>query len=215
MAVLEKSKISFDERVFGVMPGRPLHLSVRPISVNEEFLDGTAIHKELEMELDFGEETAALPFIAVIPKKAIPCPAVIVISEEKGVNSSVKEWFDKGYAVFSLYYKNISENNGDFKSGISAYIAPSRRKKLSAGKVTVWAWAAIRALEYASDTDEIDESKIGVTGKGIFALSAMLAGKVAEGFNFISPVDIPKIGNAFRESYSHLFSPEFVKNQMF
>lgn len=213
MAVLEKTRDNVKERVFGVMPKRPLHLSVRPLSVNEEYLDGRAVLKELEMLLDFGGKTAALPFTAIIPKCAYPCPAVIEIRGERDIVP--QKWMQRGYAVFSIYYKNISDNNGNFKSGISAYIAPTRRKRSSAGKVCVWAWAAIRALEYASDLKEIDRDKISVAGSGIFSLSAILAGESKEGFSFVLSEDTPEIDNYLKTSSPHLFSPEFLKINSF
>ena len=215
MAVIEKNKLQFNTDIFGRMPERPLHLSVRPISVNEEFGDGFVILKEMEMELEFMNGIAKLPFSLFIPKSKEPCPAVIVINDEKGFSDKVKEWTDKGYAVLSLYYRNISENNGNFKSGISAFISPTRRKKSSAGKIAVWAWAAIRALEYAEVLDEIDKNRIGVWGKGVFGLSALVAEANCKGFSMYLPKETSKIDESFIASNPYLFSPEFLKIQFF
>lgn len=210
MTVVENCKVQFNKDVFGKMPERPLHLSVRPISVNEEYHGGDALLKQLIMDLDFGEKSGALPLTTIIPKGSTPCPAVIEIRDT--VDIYPDGWLSKGYGVFSIYYGDISENNGNFKSGLSAYIAPTRRKKSSASKIAVWSWAAIRALEYAEVLSEIDKDNIGIFGKGIFALSAILAGESDSRFKFVSADCIPQIDSDFKELNPHLFSPEFIKN---
>ena len=214
MTALETIKPSLEE-VFGKMPAPPLHLSVRPISVNCEFLDGSASLKEMEMELEFESGIARLPFTLVIPKSNLPRPAVVLISKEEGFKERAIEWVIKGYAVFSIYFKDISENNGNFKSGISTYIAPTRRKKSSAGKVAIWAWAATRALEYAEVLDEISKDKIGVVGDGILALSAVMAEGECERFSFASATSMPELTAKFVRSNPHLFSPSYSNNTCF
>jgi len=212
---IEKSRISIDESVFGIMPDRPLHLSARPLSENPSYLSGSATLRELEMELNFGNSSTSLFFLSIIPKRNSPCPAVIVIGDEKEICSYAEEWVNRGYALFFLEYKKVSENNDNFKSGISAYISPSRRKKSSAGKTAVWAWAAIRVLEYAEVLYEIDKDRIGVAGKGVFGFSVLLANKYCNRFSFVLPFDTPKIDRAFVHSNPHLFSPSFAKNAHF
>ena len=211
MAVLQKPRGIFEKEIFGEIPAHPLHLSVRPVSVNEEFLGGRAVLKQLEMLLDFGDKSATIPFTAAIPKDKFPCPAIIEIRGDDGMNTGTM--IENGYAFFSIYYKDISENNGNFKSGISACISPSRRRLTAPGKVAVWAWAALRILEYSLTTDEIDQSNISVRGRGIFALSAILAAKEDERFISILPENIPQIDDNLKISCPYLFSPKFVKNR--
>ena len=197
--------------IFGKIPERPIHLSVKPLAVNEKFLCNSAVLKQMEMILEFENGTFALPFTAAIPKSNLPCPAVIVISEEQDSSKTTSEWISKGFAVISLYYKNISENNGNFKSGISAHISPSRRKKSSAGKIAVWSWAAIRVLECAEVFDEIDKMNIGITGRGIFALSALYAKEMCPRFAFINTENLPMTSENLVQSDPHLFSSGISK----
>lgn len=206
------SKRTDNFAVFGKIPERPMHLSVKPLAVNEEFLCGSAVLKQMEMILEFENGSFTLPFTVVIPKSNLPCPAVIVISEEPDLSKTTNEWISKGFAVISLYYKNISENNGNFKSGISAHISPSRRKKSSAGKIAVWSWAAIRVLECAEVFDEIDKMNIGISGRGIFALSVLYAKETCPSFAFIDAEDLPIISEKLVQSSPHLFSSGILKH---
>ena len=202
-----------NELIYGQMPKRPLHLSVRPILVNEVFLDGRAIFKCMEMLLEFDDGITTIPFNILIPNTATPCPTIVIIDDNENLSEKSIEFVNKGYAVFSVFYKNISKNDGNFKSGISAYISPSRRKKSSAGKLTVWAWAAIRLLEYAEDLEEINKNNIGIYGEGILGLSATLAKATCDRFTFVMTEDLPTIDERFALKNPHLFSPNYSKSQ--
>ena len=208
-------KTDQEQLIFGSLPERPLHLSVRPISVNDNFLDGGAVFKQLEMQMEFHGQKATVPFTLVIPKSNNPCPAVIVIGEDKESVSAMDKWLSKGYAVLYLYYEDISKNNSNFKSGISAFISPSRRKKSSAGKIAVWAWSAIRTLECAEVLFDIDKDNIGVSGEGIFGLSALYAKKNCPKFSFVVYDSIPDINEEFMTLNSHLFSPKAPEHYHF
>jgi hypothetical protein len=69
----------------------------------------------------------------------------------------------------------------------------------------------IRALECAEVLEDIDKSRIGVGGKGIFGIAALLAASQNGKFAFTDARDIPKIDRNYVLSNPHLFSPECVK----
>ena len=199
------------EAIWGILPSKPLHLSVKPIAINPSYLSGMASLKQMMMEIDFGDATEEIPITVVLPNKTFPCPAIIKINDENTLeSSSIEEMVNEGCAVFSVYFKDITDNNSNFKSGLYPRIAGSRRKKTSSGKAIVWAWAAIRILEYASVLSEIDNTKIGITGKGIFAFSARLAANADSRFSFIIPCDEPQINDDFISEYPYLFSRSFT-----
>ena len=199
------------EAIWGILPSKPLHLSVKPIAINPSYLSGKATLKQMMMEIDFGDTTEEIPLTIVVPNRTFPCPAIIKINDENTLEySSIDEMVNEGFAVFSVYFKDITDNNSNFKSGLYPQIAGSRRKKTSSGKAIVWAWAAIRILEYASVLSEIDNTKIGIIGKGIFAFSARLAAKADSRFSFIIPRNEPQINEDFIREYPYLFSRSFV-----
>ena len=208
-----KEKELFQEKVWGTLPNRPLHITVRPISVNRCFLNGEATINCVSIILDFGDRTTEFPLTEIIPNINKPCPAIICINDSKEASQGVpniEEAVRHGIAVFSFFYKDISENNGNLKSGISAFIASSRRKKLSPGKLIVWAWAALRVLECASQLDGIDKNSICVAGQGILGTAAMLAGVLDKRFKLIIAKD-PLM--AARDEHPHLFCPAFLREK--
>jgi hypothetical protein len=204
---IEKSKTIVDLSIYGDIPDRPLHLSVKPLTENSTFMGRIARMILSEMDIDFGKGSTKLPLISIIPKDSLPHPSIILIGSREELDRYAEKWIDEGYCIFFIDHKDISENNGNFKSGISAYISPSRRKKSSAGKLAVWVWATLRVLEYAEVLDYIDKDKIGVAGRGIFALSAMLAYSYSGKFSFVIADEMPQINKDFLLKNSHLFAP--------
>ena len=203
-----------NEEIFGKVPDRPLHLSIGTVSINEQFEEGRFTLKRLQMKLEFDNGITSLDFTAVIPNGTETYPAVIILTDNDSPEDAIA-WANKGYAAFSIEMKDISANNDNFKDGISAYISPTRRKKSSAGKIAVFAWAAIRALECAEAFENIDKDNIGIAGEGILGLSAILASEVNSSFKFVVSGNTPKLNKEFILSNPHLFRPNLHKNNFF
>ena len=159
MPKVEVSKIDINTQTFGNIPERPLHLSIGATAINEQFMDGRFILKEFNMDAEFIGGHYIIPLKMLLPKEKIPCPAIIMLCNGDDIDEAEK-LTNKGYAVIMLNAFDVTDNNGNFKSGLSAFISPTRRKKSSAGKISVWAWALIRAIECAEVLDDIDKSKV-------------------------------------------------------
>jgi hypothetical protein len=114
-----------------------------------------------------------------------------------------------------LKVDKISKNDGNFKSGISAYIAKSRRKRNAPGKISVWAWAAIRVMEYVRSLENIDDKSIAIAGHGLFGKAALLAGALDDRFAFTIANDSLNLGvigldtmEKARFMMPHLYCPD-------
>ena len=203
-----------NEEIFGKLPERPVHLSVGVVLENKRFEEGRFTLRRHKMELEFADGIGSLHFTSVIPNGSDIHPAVIILSD-KDCTEDATAWARKGYAAFSIDYKDITANNDNFKDGISSYISPTRRKKSSAGKIAVWTWAAIRMLEYAEAFENIDKDNIGIAGNGILGLSAILGKEVTDKFRFVFVDSVLELSKDFVLSNPHLFSPNCCKAAVF
>ena len=95
-----------------------------------------------------------------------------------------EEIADSGYAVMSFSYLDITSDDNDYTTGLSALLYPDGKRENSAacGKIAMWAWAAIRVLEYALTLPELDHSNISVVGHSRLGKTALLAGAMDERF---------------------------------
>ena len=94
-----------------------------------------------------------------------------------------EEIADQGYAVLSVCYQDISSDNGDFTDGLAGLVYPDgQRDPDQCGKIGLWAWAAVRLLEYALTLPELDHSRISVAGHSRLGKTALLAGALEPRF---------------------------------
>ncbi len=211
--------------IYGEIPSRPVHLSHKSECINEDYAAGKAILKDEIIYMDLADKEAKIPIKSVLPKGESPCPVIIFLSDEADIPNRflpIEEIIDRGYGIISLFVNDISENDGNFKTKICGKIARSRKRKDAAGKIAVWAWALMRALDYATDSDEIDNGKIILAGQGIYARAAMLAAAfdervsfvIANGIGSYPPTCSERIsqrGTVVRD-YPYLYSPSFVND---
>lgn len=211
------------EEIYGTMPNAPLHLDTEIISEDRCFAAGKAVLKKQNLILEFEEDRIKMPFTAVIPTFKSTCPAIICIGYENEVPNKylpAEEIIDRGYAILAFSFDDAASNDGNFKNGISTHIARSRRKKSAPGKLAVWAYAAMRLMEHASSLEYIDKDNIAVSGHGLMAKAAMLAGALSKECSFIIANDplsafgshgISSSKTAPYIDYPYLFSPGYAE----
>lgn len=174
---------AISDKIYGEIPPRPVHLSYVTKSCNPRYAAGKARLSEIEIIMDFGEKEAVLPIKAIIPNKDAPCSAIVFLSREESVPSEflpAEEIIDRGYAIINLCIDKVSGAGNSAKTGIGKYISSSRRKRNAAGRIALWAWAAMRAVDYLCDRDIVDKSSIIIAGHGISAECALLCGAFDE-----------------------------------
>ncbi len=174
--------------IYGEFPPHPVHLSHKNKCINEVYIAGKAIYKEEKIILDLGDKEEVLLIKVVIPKSKLPCPVIIYLSDKGDIPNRflpLEEIIDRGYGIISVCIDDVAENNGDFKSKICGKIARSRKKKDASGKISVWGWALMRAVDYVSDAEDIDKDTIILAGHGIFSRATMLAGAFDERVKYV------------------------------
>ena len=224
----EEIKKILQEQEYGYLPLKPDHMRIEELSVDESFCAGKAVLKcvKLVCQYEHGWEFS-FPVYCSIPTKAGPHPAFVHINFSPNVPHKfqpTESIIDRGYAVFSFCHKDITSDDGDFKNGIAPRIASSRRKATSAGKLAMWAFAAMRVMDYIESLGEIDKSNVAVIGHSHLGKSALLAGGFDERFKYIisnnsgcsgAALTRGKIGekvDMITSVFSHWFCPRYNKN---
>ena len=174
---------------YGYLPPAPdtVEVDVEERKSDRSFCAGKAFLKHLTFRCKgaFGE--FSFPVRYACPKKATdPVPAFVHINFRPDVPDTyqpTEEIVDNGYAVLSFCYKDVTSDDGDFTNGLAGVIYPNgKREAHQCGKIGLWAWAAIRVLEYALQQPELDPSHICVVGHSRLGKTALLAGALDERF---------------------------------
>ena len=171
---------------YGNIPARPYSVSAQLIGDQGSFAAGKAdlIKYSLECKAEWGE--CSFPFYYSAPKGKQNLPCFIHLNFRDLVPDKyqpTEEIIDAGYAIFTIYYKDVTSDNGDFTNGIAGAVFPNgERKDDDCGKIGLWAWAAMAVMDYAQTLPELDHSKISVIGHSRLGKTALLAGALDERF---------------------------------
>ena len=224
----EKIKKLLIEREYGEIPRKPDHMFVEETDVYENFAAGTAVRKYLKFTFEMDGKSFSIPVTSMIPKSDKKLPAFIDISFEKGEGGKyqpAEEIMNRGFALFTFYYQGVTSDSGDFKNGIAKHLVKSRRKNTASGKIALWAWAAIRVMDYVETLgDIIDLDNVAVVGHSRLGKTALLAGAFDERFKYVisndsgcagAALERGKIGERYKrisEVFPYWFCPAFNRD---
>ncbi len=219
-----------EDEIYGVMPPAPDHLHVIPESEDTAFCAGKAPLKRNSVICEMGDKTFSFTMYSVIPKSDNPLPAFLHINFRPDVPDKYmpsEELCDRGFAVFSFCYNDVSVDDPDpkkFRDNLGKYLFPGRRSKNSPGKIALWAWAAMRVMDYIETLDCIDKDNVAVVGHPRLGKTALLAGGFDERFKYVisncsgcsgAAITRGKIGETVQRITSvfpHWFCKNYINN---
>ena len=171
---------------YGYIPDAPESVEYIIEKVDEKFCAGKAILKKIRFHVVYRGISFDFPVYYTCLKKRGTHPCFIHINFRDCVPDMyqpTEEIVDRGYAVLSFNYKDVSTDDGDFSDGLAAAIYPrGGRKENQCGKIGLWAWAAMRVMDFAVSLPELDKNKISVIGHSRLGKTALLAGALDERF---------------------------------
>lgn len=172
---------------YGFLPSEPERVWAETESCDEGFCAGKAelIKLKLICETEYGRFSFPVYYTRPVKIKH-PMPCFIHINFRDLVPDKCQpseELADNGFAVFSFCYQDVSSDDGDFTNGLAGLIYPEgKRNQDQCGKIGLWAWAAMRVMDYALTLEEIDPNHISVAGHSRLGKTALLTGALDERF---------------------------------
>lgn len=216
------------DRQFGEIPAKPDHMFVEVKSVYDRFACGIAESKKLEFTCEYGDKRFSFPAVSIIPKNKKKCPAFVYIDfEGSDANKYMpsEEIVERGYALFTFCYKDVTSDDGDFKKGIARYLTGSRRRNNAPGKIALWAWTAMRLMDHIETLgDIIDLDNVAVIGHSRLGKTALLTGGYDTRFKYVisndsgccgAAIERGKIGERYgriSEVFPYWFCPAFNRD---
>lgn len=213
------------EEAYGQLPPPPLHLEAQELFFGERFCAGKAPLRQLRLTATLPEGSFSFPISLAIPKKEQPCPAIVYISFRRDFPDKylpVEELVDRGYAVASFCFTDVTEDNSDFRSGLAGVLDVNRNCTDAPGKLILWAWAAMRILDYLRTLPQVDARHISVAGHSRMAKAALLASGLDSRFYAVLANEPGCMGGALTrdkagekledicESFPYFFAPRLL-----
>ena len=173
---------------YGFLPPAPISVRWETIKTDSSFCAGKADLSAVLITAQLENGEFSFPINCVIPKTRRPCPAFLHINFRDLVPDRYmpsEEICDNGFAAVSFCYNDVTSDDGDFSDGLAGIIyKDSERTADSPGKIALWAWAAMRVMDYMQTLESIDKRNIAVVGHSRLGKTALLAGALDERFAF-------------------------------
>ena len=181
-----------EEEEYGHFPPKPVNISFKETSSNSHFAAGHAVLSTVEITSTFPDgQEFTFPVRCAVPKKGDDLPAFVHIAfTDLPVDKYMptEEIIDNGFAVFAFCIDDVQTNDhlGDFSNGLGPILFPDgHRGPHGASKLTMWAWAAMRVMDYIETLKRIDKSSVAVMGHSRLGKTALIAGGWDERFQYV------------------------------
>ena len=171
---------------YGYLPEAPESVEFEVKNIDDRFCAGKAVHIELEITSTVYGEKFTFPVNYVYPSNALNLKAFVHINFRPHMPDKYmpsEEIADNGFACASFCYKDVTSDDGDFTNGLAGLVyKDSERSETSPGKIAMWAWAAMRVMDFLQTREEIDKNNICVCGHSRLGKTALLTGALDKRF---------------------------------
>lgn len=187
---------------FGSMPPLPESIDFETEEgVIPNFCAGKAYCCRVTARCVVNGKEFSFPFLATLPAEGEKHPFFVHMNfrpENPDRYMPTEELIDNGFAVFSVYYEDVTSDDGDFTNGLAGILFPDgKRGAEDSGKIAMWAWANQRVLDYAQLLgDKLDMSRSVVCGHSRLGKTALLSAATDERFAFAYSNDAGCSGDA-------------------
>lgn len=213
--------------MYGRLPKKPTSIKFEEISNDDFFCAGKANLKKIMITCELENGTFSFPVSYTMPVEK-PRLTFVQINFRPQVPDKyqpTEELVDNGCAVLSFYYEDITTDNGDFSNGLAGVLFPDciRHNSDDPGKIAMWAWAAMRVMDFIETLDELDSSKVVVIGHSRLGKTALLTGALDTRFMSAASNDSGccgaaiirgKVGETYEDihkEFGYWFCPKFQK----
>ena len=147
---------------------------------------GKSLLRSVRMDVTVNGKPFSWEFYYSLPKSETPVPVFLMPAftiKMAGDFVPTEEICGRGFGVAKFDYQNVTTDDGDFTNGLSSLFYPDgTRKPHDGGKIAVWAWAAMRIMDYFVTVPEIDANRIYIVGHSRLGKTALWAGALDERF---------------------------------
>lgn len=222
----EELKDILQKEVYGILPPKPAHLRVDLTAEETLYLAGFATYRELCFHCEIDGEDATFPVTQIMPKGEGRFPVFVCVNFGTDVVHKylpLEEIIQRGYGIFVIKYQDVAKDSADFRSGMAKHLCKSRRALSAPGKIAMWAWAAMRVMDYIPLCENVDAEQVAVIGHSRLGKTALFCGAMDERFRYVISNDSGCTGAALSrqkegesiaqitERFPYWFCPRYLR----
>ena len=175
------------ENEYGFFPAAPSQVSARLLSKNEDFCAGKAVLSTYVLTASVYGSEVNFPFVFCTPKTVGAKKTAVCLSFESTIPNKylpAEEVLDLGWAFVSICYQQVSADEALIDGNAKVLYTQGRT-----GKLCLWAWAAMRVMDWLQTQESVDKENIAIVGHSRLGKTALLVGAFDERFSFVHSND--------------------------
>lgn len=186
----EKMTDILQREVYGYLPSAAYTLSVsEPKKVEARFACGNVTHSyvDLTVHLENGKHTFRVDRLLHNDGKKHP---LILLNNFHPMGSSqyfpIEELSESEMDFLCVCYTDITSDDADFSTGLAPLLLPNGQETdETCGKIGIWAWAAMRVLDYGLTLPGTDPNNIAIAGHSRLGKTALFTAMLDTRFKFV------------------------------
>ena len=180
----EEIKRILQENEYGYIPAPPSSVQAERTETNGYFCAGKAVLERVTITAQTPKGEAVFPITVCMPKNGKQNKVALLLNFSPNVPDEylpAEEIIDRGWGFVSLCYKQVTDDSPVIDA--NARILQGEGVH-GAGKIAMWAWSAMRVMDYLQTRDDIDKTSIAVVGHSRLGKTALLTAAFDERFAF-------------------------------
>ncbi len=185
----EEMKDIMQSEVYGYLPEVKYSLSAsEPTDIDVRYCCGQVTRSYVMLDVTIGERSHDFRVDRLLHTDGKKRPLIILNNFHPMAQSHyfpVEELseYEADYLVFC--YTDISSDDGDFSSGLAPLLLPNGQDRDDiCGKIGIWAWAAMRVLDYGLTLEGTDRENVAIAGHSRLGKTALYTAMMDERFKF-------------------------------
>jgi len=176
--------------VYGYLPNISYKMSVsEPTMVEARFDKGNVHYTRAEVTIETENGAHTFPIFRLLHQDGKKRPLIIYNNFHLDGRSQyfpVEELSEYDVDYITFCYKDITSDDGDFTNGIAPLFLPNgQQKDTDCGKIAMWAWCAMRVLDYALTLPSTDPDNVMISGHSRLGKTALFTGMMDTRFKFV------------------------------
>lgn len=174
---------------YGMPLPPPSKLEFEVTGKNDSFAAGTAVCSTVLAHTEIFGESFTFPFTALIPKGSGRYPFFVHIDFEATVPNRyypAEEIVNNGFAVLHFNFNDVTIDKNDMTDKLAGIVSKNNKDSDTApGKIMMWAWAAMRVMDYATTLECLDLDNAAILGHSRLGKTALVTGMLDTRFKYV------------------------------
>ena len=186
----EKMMDILQSEVYGYLPSAAYTLSVsKATNIETRFACGNVTHSYVELSIHLEKGWHTFRVDRLLHNDGKKRPLILFNNFHPSASSPYfpMEELSESEADFLVFcYKDISSDDADFSTGLAPLLLPNGQETDEAcGKIGIWAWAAMRVLDYGLTLPGTDPDNVSIAGHSRLGKTALFTAMLDTRFKFV------------------------------